>query len=304
MGSEGFISKNLLLKLNNKQKVLCIDKIIKKKTKYDKNLIKIKCDISNYKEFEKKIDKYINGKKIDTIWHLAANSDIQKGSNDVSIDINDTFFTTANLSKYLLKKNIKPKQIIFASSSAVYGEQKGFISENSTNMFPISFYGAMKNASESLLSSLSHLMKIKILIIRFPNVVGKFLTHGLIFDLFKKNRLKSQFIQILGNGKQKKQYLHVEDLIRCIMFIKKKQKKKFDVFNIGPQDNGITVKEIVNIFLKLVSSKKKAKYEKKDYGWPGDVKHFVYSISKAKKIGCKLSFKSISAIQKSIEENK
>ena len=48
LGSEGFISKNLLLKLNNKQKVLCIDKIIKKKTKYDKNLIKIKCDISNY----------------------------------------------------------------------------------------------------------------------------------------------------------------------------------------------------------------------------------------------------------------
>ena len=229
---------------------------------------------------EKKILKiYDELKKIkfDSIWHLAANSDISKGITDYKIELNDTFITTINLVN--LSKKLQIDKFIFSSSSAIFGNIKTKIHENSTPVRPISNYGAMKLSSESYIYASSKYFK-RICIFRFPNVVGPNMTHGLIYDLKRKINNKSYKIQLLGDGNQQKPYLHVNYLI-IYMFklykFKKKQDKIF-VYNIGPSDRGINVREIANLYKKIINNSKiEFLYQKKKEGWVGDVIKYSYN---------------------------
>ena len=146
-----------------------------------------------------------------------------------------------------MKKYITDKtKIIFTSSSAIYGETNSIISEKTKIKKPISNYGLMKLKSEIFLTNFSKKFKIKILIFRFPNVVGSNLTHGLLFDMKNKIFSKKKYIQVLGNGEQQKPYSHVSEIIDCMFFfLKKKFKKKINFFNIGSSDDGVKVKYIV-----------------------------------------------------------
>ena len=212
--------------------------------------------------------------------------------------------TTYNTLQYFNKYLQQNSKIYFTSTSAIYGEIKSKITENSSPLNPISNYGSTKLASEALLSSYSHLNNCKIFIYRFPNVVGKNLTHGLLFDMKKKILGKKNFVQILGNGKQQKPYSHVNEIIDCMIYLsKKKYKKNFNVFNIGTSDNGIKVKDIVLIMLKKYQIKKKIKYQNSKIGWKGDVSRYRYSTNKINQIGFSFRMNSKKAILKAIDEN-
>ena len=125
----------------------------------------------------------------------------------------------------------------------------------------------------------------KLLIIRFPNVVGGNMTHGLLYDLIKKLKKNNKKINILGNGSQKKPYLHVSNLVSYMYSLYKKNlNSKISVFNIGPSDNGITVKEIVNKLIKVLNVKNiDVIYQNKIEGWKGDVVRYSYNTNLIKK---------------------
>jgi len=165
-------------------------------------------------------------------------------------------------------------------------------------LLPISNYGAMKLASESYISYFSNKKQIRHYIYRLPNVIGERVTHGLLFDMKKKFFSNKNFVQVLGNGNQKKPYAYAEDLIKVIMKLNKL--KSSLILNIGPKDFGITVKEIINKIYYKLNSKKKIFYQKKNYGWPGDVPEYYYDLKNLnkKKINLKLSSKE--AINKTI----
>ena len=156
---------------------------------------------------------------------------------------------------------ITVSKYIFSSTSAVYGDYQLKFSEQSKTR-PISNYGAMKLASEAILSAYSNASKTKTYIIRFPNVIGKNMTHGLIYDLVNKNLKNPNYLKILGNGNQKKQYMKVNSLLKSIFFILKKSKERYSVYNVAPEDNGIKVSSIVNLFTKYNKLKTKIFYEK------------------------------------------
>ena len=120
----------------------------------------------------------------------------------------------------------------------------------------------------------------------------------------KKILSKANFVQVLGNGEQKKPYSHVNEIIDCMIYLsKKKYKKNFNVFNIGTNDNGIKVKDIVLIMLKKYQIKKKIKYQNSKIGWKGDVSRYRYSTDKINKIGFSFRMNSKKAILKAIDEN-
>lgn len=305
-GSSGFIAHSFLnCKENASKKFLCIDK--KNKFLINPNHRFIKLNICNYKKLEYVFKKIISKYKIGEIWHLAANSDIKKGSQNPKIDFEDTFKTTFNIIEALNNSKTKVEKFIFASSSAIYGYKKNIkIKENLGDLKPISYYGAMKAASENLLSSYSFLNNTKCFIFRFPNVVGPYLTHGLIYDLIKKLKKNNNKLYVLGDGYQKKQYIHVDDLLLSMHLVTRKveSKEKLNIFNIAGEDNGIYVREIVKKFLNINNLKPKVIYQNKSYGWPGDIPKFRYNINKVKKIGWRPKWNSKDSIEKCIYENR
>ena len=305
-GASGFIGKHLinkLLKTNNNIIFAFDKKLLNIKSK---NIYFFKIDLSKAHAVNKILKKiFINYNiiKIDFFWQLAANSDIKLSAFNSKIDLYDTFFTTYNSLEIIKTSKIIVNKYIFSSTSAVYGENELTFSEKSpTN--PISSYGAMKLASEACLSTFSKISKTKIYIIRFPNVIGTQMTHGLIYDLIKKIKKNKTKLYILGNGKQQKQYMTVNLLINTIFFIIKKSKEKYSLFNIASEDNGIRVSKIVSKFIKYNNLKNtKVIYEKKNYGWIGDVSRFKYNIKKLKNLGWATKENSRKAVEWTIKNN-
>src|SRR4051794_29383881 len=168
-------------------------------------------DVNDFPAFDSFLHEQSAAGPFTTVWHLAANSDIQAGGRDPDVDLRLTFMTTFNVLKVM--ESLQIPKLIFASTSAIYGEHKGLLSEDTGPLFPISNYGAMKLASEAIISAALERFLEQAWICRFPNVVGGRATHGAIYDFLKKLRKNPKQLEVLGDGKQEKPYLHVNELI-------------------------------------------------------------------------------------------
>lgn len=245
-----------------------------------------------------KLFDFFNKYKFDMIYHLAANSDIKKGSKEPNIDFNNTFLTTFNI--LLAMREFKIKKLFFASTSAIYGNLNNNISEISGPLFPISNYGASKLAGEAFISSFCESNNIQAWIARFPNVIGERATHGVIFDFINKLRKNQKTLEILGNGEQNKPYLYIDDLLEAIILICEKSNDKINYFNIGPETR-TKVKEIAKIVIEETGLNADIKYTGGTQGWVGDVPEFSYNISKIKELGWNSKLTSTEAVKKSVK---
>lgn len=300
VGGAGFIGSSLTKKLlSDNYEVLVIDKL-SLGSRNNLNNTPIKFYEMDINDTSAVLSALGTNPEIDEIWHLAANSDISAGVNDINIDLNDTFMSTFSILEIM--KKINCKVINFASSSAIYGINKNRLNENIGPLFPISHYGAMKLSSEALISSSLESFLERANIYRFPNVVGVPATHGVILDLIKKLKINKKELSVLGNGMQQKTYLHVSELIEAMIFINKNSKQILNFFNIGAMDDGITVKDIAEEVVRVVSPNAKIKYQSSDRGWVGDVPKFIYSIEKIKKLGWSPKMSSYDAVKKAILE--
>jgi UDP-glucose 4-epimerase len=241
--------------------------------------------------------------RIDEVWHLAANSDIPAGVDDPSVDLKDTFMTTFWLLEACRKFGVK--KFNFASSSAVYGDWSGIpLSETLGPLKPISNYGAMKLASEAQICAAIESYLDVANIFRFPNVVGVPATHGVILDFFIKLITTPKRLDILGDGSQKKSYLHVSELINAMVFISTLENKTHGarVVNVGCDDSGILVSEIAQIVTSICSPNAKLEFGKTNRGWIGDVPKFSYDISYLKSLGWEPKLSSREAVEKAASE--
>lgn len=238
---------------------------------------------------------------ITEIWHMAANSDIPAGVKDPTIDLNDTFLSTFNVLQLMKEFNIKV--ISFASSSAIYGDLGDTkLIESSGPLFPISNYGAMKLASEAAVSAAVESFLEKAFIFRFPNVVGTPATHGVILDFINKLKVSRNNLSVLGNGSQQKSYLHVDELINAMIFIRENAVDRINAFNIGPNDTGVKVSFIAEQVVSAFSKNAGITYGKETRGWVGDVPKFKYSINKLSSLGWNAELTSSQAVMLAVSE--
>lgn len=303
-GGAGFIGSHLcdaLLKKNHM--VVVADKLIMGK----QNIEHLKGN-DNFKFYELElanqanVDKIFSENKIDVVYHMAANSDIQKGGKEPSIDFNDTLLTTRALLEGMRKADIK--NLFFASTSAVYGEMLDVkLSETTGGIKPVSYYGGAKLASEALISSYVSMCDMNVVIFRFPNVIGPRLTHGAVFDFIRKLRKNPNELEILGNGTQCKPYIYVLDLVEAIIKLTEEFKTGEEVFNISVESESTTVTHIAEIVVDILGLKNVVfKYTGGDRGWKGDVPRFSYDISKVLSTGWKPRYTSDEAVRQTVED--
>ena len=192
------------------------------------------------------------------------------------------------------------KNMFFSSTSAVYGDIKGQLNEMTGGLKPISYYGASKLASEAMISSYSYMNDFNALVFRFPNVVGPRLTHGVIFDFIRKLKKDPKKLQILGNGKQNKQYVYVLDLVKGIADFSERMEKGYNLYNISTESftDVNTIADLVCERLGLDDVK--YEYTGGECGWKGDVPSFDYDVSKAKDHGWKYSFNSTESVRETL----
>ncbi len=238
---------------------------------------------------------------IESVWHLAANSDICKGVTDIDVDLSDTFLSTLNTLRVMEERGIG--RMFFASSSAIYGDLgHKELTEDTGPLQPISNYGAMKLASEAVICAAAEKFLTKAVIFRFPNVVGVPSTHGVILDFIRRLRAEPTFLQVLGDGTQQKAYLHVSDLIAAMLLLEAASTQKVDVYNVGPVDEGITVRRIAEETVARVAPGAELRFGVGNKGWVGDVPCFRYSVAKATAKGWKPTLDSLAAVRRAIAE--
>jgi UDP-glucose 4-epimerase len=309
LGGAGFIGFNLVTEMVKlKRRVLLIDDQSNSVKSYLINEL-LKNELVNFIQTDinsisanniQQIVKVSKNYKSVFFWHLAANSDIKASIDNSNLDLDKTLKTT--LSAINLCKHIKNVTFLFSSSSAVYGFQSGkTLSEDEDRLIPTSNYGITKLASELFLRNSVGFEFTKLIIFRFPNVLGVPSTHGVVHDwIIKANENNS--VNVLGDGSQQKQYLNVNTLVNCMLFLFKKIDVDFEIINIGPSDEGVSVKELMMIFTKYWPYDIDVSYEQNNTGWRGDVNRYRMDVSKIFKMGFTEEIKSIVEVEKSISE--
>lgn len=305
-GGAGFIGSNLVSKLAKQgAKVLIFDDLSMGGDDRISSLVKLngvsfrQLDCADADAMSDALT--IVGGKAGAVWHLAANSDIPAGVSDPRIDLHRTFQTTFGVLEFM--RRTRAPVLRFASSSAIYGDLGDtVIHEDIGPLAPISNYGAMKLASEAQISAAVEAFLPRAEIYRFPNVIGAPATHGVIFDFLKKLKANPERLEVLGDGTQQKSYMHVADLLDAMVHISGLEGGRRLVFNIGPEDEGVTVRFIAECVRDFVAPKAEISYGDQPRGWVGDVPRFVYSTQKLANAGWRPCWSSPETVKRAVEE--
>jgi len=233
----------------------------------------------------------------DTVFHLAANPDIAKAVIQPDIDFWEGTYLTQNVLEAM--RITGAQKILYTSGIGVYGENPTVaFAEDYGPCLPISTYGASKLACEGLVAAYCHMFELTGRAFRFANVVGPRQTHGVGYDFVRRLKADPTRLPILGDGTQKKSYIHVDDVLGAIRMADSSAANKYDVFNVATEDY-ITVREIADLAVQVSGlSPATVKYEFKggDRGWKGDVPIVRFDCSKMKELGWKAQRSSAEAI--------
>ena len=286
-GGAGFIGSHIVDKLVKEDvEVIALDNLSTGKLSNlsscdgKKNFRFIKEDLNNNDGIRKALQN------VETVFHMAADPEVRTGfenpESSYKENVRNTFFLLEEIRKSKIKK------IVFASSSAVYGDAMVLPTpENYGPLLPISAYGASKLACEAYVSSYCNNYGIQGIIIRPANVIGTRGRHGVIWDFVNYLKKDSTKLAVLGDGKQTKSYIHISDAITGI-FTSLKSKDKVGIFNLGSQDRVevITIAKIVCKNMKLEETKiVTTGGVDGGRGWVGDIKYAHLDISKLKSLG-------------------
>jgi UDP-glucose 4-epimerase len=233
---------------------------------------------------------------IDCVFHLAANPDIRLGTRITDTDLKQGTLATYNIVEAMRRCEVK--KIAFASSSVVYGEDAPLPTpEDHGPCMPISLYGASKQAGEGLISSWVGTFGLQAWIFRFANIIGTRGTHGVIFDFIHKLKADSSRLEVLGNGRQEKSYMEVEDCVTGILHVMKHSNKPLNLFNLGSHDTA-SVRRIAEIVVEETGClDAEIEYTGGDRGWAGDIPRAMLGIDKMLSTGYDVRLNSEAAIR-------
>jgi UDP-glucose 4-epimerase len=217
---------------------------------------------------------------VDVVFHLAAHSNVNRGERRRIFEENTEM--TYNLLERMDEVGID--RFAFTSSSTVYGEAPRPTPEDYAPLEPISEYGAAKLADEALVSTYAHAYDVKSWVFRFANIVGPYQRGNVLPDFIQKLVEDPETLTILGDGRQEKSYLHVEDCVDAIQYVVEHADAQLNTYNLGTRTT-TSVTTIADIVAEEMGLDPDYEYTGGDRGWKGDVPKMRLSIEKLRGLG-------------------
>jgi len=219
------------------------------------------------------------------VFHLSANADVRFGTDHPRKDLEQNTIVTYNVLEAMRVNGIK--KIAFSSTGSVYGEAT-VIPTPEECPFPIqtSLYGASKVAGESMIAAYCEGFGFQAHIFRFVSILGERYTHGHVFDFYNKLRADPTRLQVLGNGKQRKSYLYVQDCIDAVLLAMEKATDKVNVFNLGADDY-CELNDSIGWICHKLGVAPNIEYAGGDRGWIGDNPFIFLDTKKIQNLGWK-----------------
>jgi UDP-glucose 4-epimerase len=219
------------------------------------------------------------------VFHLAANADVRFGVQHPARDLQQNTIVTFNVLDAMRLAGVR--RVAFASTGSVYGEPEIFPTPESAP-FPVqtSLYGASKLAGEGLVSAYCEGFGFRAWIFRFVSILGERYTHGHVFDFYKKLRAKPAALEVLGNGKQRKSYLYVQDCIDAMLMAIDKARDKVNIFNLGTNEY-CQVTDSLAWITRHLGVTPELVFSGGERGWIGDNPFIFLDCSKMRSLGWK-----------------
>jgi len=207
-------------------------------------------------------------KNHDYVFHLAANADVRFGTEHPRRDLEQNTIVTYNVLEAMRQNGVN--KIVFSSTGSVYGEAQ-VVPTPEDAPFPIqtSLYAASKLAGEGLIAAYCEGFQFQSWIFRFVSILGERYTHGHVYDFYRKLRQDPTCLTVLGNGKQRKSYLYVQDCIDAIFLALEKAQEKVNIINLGVNDV-CEVNDSIHWICEELGVNPKLEYTGGDRGWIGD----------------------------------
>ena len=220
---------------------------------------------------------------VDTVFHLAANADVRFGLEHPRRDLEQNTIATFNVLEAM--RAVGAKTIAFSSTGSVYGEAKVIPTPEDAG-FPIqtSLYGASKVAGEGMIAAYAEGFGIRAFIFRFVSILGERYTHGHVFDFTRKLSADPTRLEVLGDGRQRKSYLHVGDCVDAMLHAIATASDKVNVFNLGT-DEYVEVNDSIAVITARLGVAPELLYSGGERGWVGDNPFIFLDTRKIRALG-------------------
>jgi UDP-glucose 4-epimerase len=235
----------------------------------------------------------------EAVFHLSANADVRFGTDHPGRDLEQNTIATFNVLEAMRHNGIK--KIAFSSTGSVYGEAP-VVPTPENGPFPVqtSLYGASKAAGEGLISAYCEGFGFQACIFRFVSILGERYTHGHVFDFYQKLKADPSRLPVLGNGKQRKSYLYVQDCIDAILLAMDMAQEKVNIFNLGV-DGYCEVNDSIGWICEALGVKPALEYSGGDRGWIGDNPFIFLDTTRIQALGWKPKYGIREGVIKTVE---
>ncbi|MEN6386637.1 MAG: SDR family oxidoreductase [Phycisphaerales bacterium] len=281
-GGAGFIGSNMVRFLLEKgQQVRVLDNFSNGKrenlTEVSKNIELIEGDIRDLSIVQRAV------KGADVVYHLAALGSVPRSLKDPAttqdVNVNGTF------NVLLASRDAHIRRIVFASSSSVYGQSPVLPQHENLPLAPISPYGATKAIGEILFRTFYQSFGLQSVCLRYYNVFGPrqdpTSQYAAAIPLFVSALLRDKSPMIFDDGEQSRGFTYIENVMNANWLAANVQEAKGEAMNISTH-NAVTVNTVVNTISKLLGKENiKPTYVPPR---PGDIKHSLADVKKAKKL--------------------
>jgi UDP-glucose 4-epimerase len=217
------------------------------------------------------------------VFHLAANADVRHGTEHPRRDLDQNAVATFNVLEAMRATGVR--RLAFASTGSIYGEPTVFPTPEDAP-FPVqtSLYGASKLAAEGMIQAYCEGFGFQGYIFRFVSILGERYTHGHVVDFYRQLRADPSRLRVLGNGKQRKSYLYVQDCIDAMLHAVDRARDPINIFNLGTEEY-CTVDESLGWICAHLGLSPKRRYTGGERGWVGDSPFIFLDTAKIRSLG-------------------
>jgi UDP-glucose 4-epimerase len=233
------------------------------------------------------------------VLHLAANADVRFGTEHPRRDLEQNTIGTANVLEAMRASGAR--RIAFASTGSVYGEPQVFPTPEDAP-FPVqtSLYAASKLAAEALLQAYAEGFGFQAYIFRFVSILGERYSHGHVIDFYSQLRAHPERLDVLGNGKQRKSYLYVQDCVSAILVALEAARDKVNIFNLGT-DEYCQVDNSIGWIAERLLLRPQLAYSGGERGWVGDSPFIFLDCRRIRALGWRPQLSIREAVVRTVE---